>query len=167
MPGIFRIRHLIFVALIMTVLNACVPSKEKSIVFQDLRTENIVNPVGLEVPDPGFSWIVIAGDYNRSQSAYLLEVASSPGILEAGNADLWSSGKVESGQSVLIPYRGRKLETGRIYFWRVKIWDEEGKQSSWSDTQHFEMGLLNGDDWKNAEWISAPLRPDRLCEPSC
>jgi len=40
------------------------------------------------------------------------------------------------------------------YYWKVRIWDEENIESSWSPVQTFEMGLMNESNWEDAKWIS-------------
>ncbi len=41
-----------------------------------------------------------------------------------------------------------------IYYWKVRVWDEHGIESDWSEPSSWEMGLLNQSDW-GAEWINA------------
>ena len=33
-------------------------------------------------------------------------------------------------------------------YWKVRIWDEKGNVSSWSQPAYFSVGLLSMDDWK-------------------
>ena len=46
---------------------------------------------------------------------------------EAGKV-IWDSGKVKSGNSVLIPYSGQTLKSFGHYEWKVRAWDEKGAQ---------------------------------------
>ena len=39
----------------------------------------------------------------------------------------------------------------RVY-WRVKVWDQDGQPSAWSEPATWSMGLLHPEDWK-AKWI--------------
>lgn len=60
---------------------------------------------------------------------------------------MWDSGKVafdspvnENAWSEDIPYGGSVFASGRKYWWRVKLWDDEGKEGDWSEEEaHFEM----------------------------
>ncbi|MGI6128315.1 MAG: family 78 glycoside hydrolase catalytic domain, partial [Planifilum sp.] len=51
-----------------------------------------------------------------------------------------------------VAYEGEPLESGKRYYWRVKVWDKHGSSSEWSEPVWWEMGLLNESDWQ-AEWI--------------
>ncbi len=42
----------------------------------------------------------------------------------------------------------------RIY-WQVRVWDESGNESGWSETAFFEVGLLTKEDF-SAQWIGFP-----------
>ena len=57
----------------------------------ELRTEYRVNPQGIDVPDPRFSWILETDDptvRGLAQSAYQILAASSAEMLDAGHGDL-------------------------------------------------------------------------------
>jgi alpha-L-rhamnosidase len=64
----------------------------------------------------------------------------------------WDSGKINSDESVLQEYKGNPLQSTSRYYWQVKVWDAQGKESAWSEPAFFEMGLLYSGDWK-AKWI--------------
>src|SRR5687767_1937550 len=71
-----------------------------------LRVESLVNPVGIDVRQPRFSWIVESPERGTRQEAYQILVASSPDKLARGQGDLWDSGKVASAENAQIPYDG-------------------------------------------------------------
>ena len=85
-------------------------------------------------------------------------VASSPALLAEGRADIWDSGKVISAQSALFPFAGKKLASGEICFWKVRVLDKDDQFSAWSSTAHFSMGLLEPGDW-TGPWIKHPTAP--------
>ena len=121
----------------------------------DLRCEYRRNPLGIDERQPRLSWRMESPDAKAKalrQSAYQLIVASSAQGAASGRGDLWDTGKVASDQSAQVVYAGKALTTSEPVFWRVKIWDQAGQPSAWSDTTHWSMGLLNADDWK-AKWI--------------
>jgi alpha-L-rhamnosidase len=126
-----------------------------------LRCENLSNPIGIDSKQPYLSWELIAAGRNISQTAYEYNVSSSPEFSKKS----WTSNKVNSDQSVNIPYNGEALQSGKKYFWRVRVWDNKGKVSAWSATASWQMGLLQPSDWK-ASWIKASFPEDNVHRPS-
>lgn len=121
-------------------------------IINNLLCEHLKNPIGVEVFQPRLSWRMEDSLRGARQSAYRVMVASTPVKLSGEDIDLWDSGKVMSGDSVLIPYEGRKLNSRQRCFWRVLVWDGNDIVSA-SETAFWEMGLLNKSDWK-AQWIT-------------
>lgn len=134
-----------------------------SLTFDKLLLNSKTNPTAIESEAPLFSWVANAEGYNKSQSAYHILVASSVDKLNETNADLWNSSKVESDKSTFVTYQGKPLKQLQTYYWQVKIWDESGHASDWSDIQKFEMGLMNEANWGEAKWIS--LNKDTRTSP--
>jgi alpha-L-rhamnosidase len=132
-----------------------------SITPVSLLCENISDPMAIDVLNPRLSWINIAGENDRGQkqTAWEIRVASTGEKLLSGNADLWNSGKVESDESVNIPYGGQMLSSGIDCFWQVRVWDRDGQISGWSEPAFWGMGLLDSGDWQ-AEWIGAPWQDE-------
>lgn len=130
------------------------PSRESCTVGR-LRCEHMIDPCGIGTGAPRLSWVISSGERNQVQTAYQVLVASRPELLTEKKADRWNSGKVMSPQSVLVPYQGEALSSRDLCWWKVRIWDRDGKSSSWSQAARFEIGLLSQDDWE-AAWI----RPD-------
>jgi alpha-L-rhamnosidase len=116
-----------------------------------LRCEYLVNPLGIDAAIPHLSWQSDNTERNWKQSAYQILVASSPEQLSSGSADVWDSGRRESGDSVGIPYAGPELQSRRRYYWKVRVWDANGQSSESSEAAFWEMGL-HPSDWK-ASWI--------------
>jgi alpha-L-rhamnosidase len=117
-----------------------------------LRSEYLVNPLGIDTVAPHLSWQSDNAEPNWAQSAYEIFVASSEQKLSGGKADIWDSGKISSAESVGIAYRGPALESRRRYYWKVRIWDGAGQESNSLEQAWWEMGLLHATDWK-AKWI--------------
>ncbi len=117
---------------------------------KELTTEHKNNPVGIDVTKPRLSWKVKATGVNVLQAAYSIRVASNDKFSTSGI--IWESGKVSSGESILQEYKGPVVESGKRYFWQVRIWDNKGRSSRWSPVAYWEMGLLSPSDWK-AKWI--------------
>jgi alpha-L-rhamnosidase len=119
----------------------------------DLRCEYLTNPVGIDVRQPRFSWVLEDSDRGELQSAYQILVATSPQRLARQQGDQWDSGKVASDHSIQVSYAGKPLASGHIYYWAVRFWDREGRASAYSEPASFAMGLLSRDDWQG-KWIS-------------
>ena len=117
-----------------------------------LRCEYLENPLGIDVAAPHFSWQSDNTERNWKQAAYELLVASTDEGLRAGKADIWDSGRVDSGESVGIVYRGPALESRKRYYWKVRVWDAAGQVSESAEGTWWETGLLHPTDWK-AKWI--------------
>lgn len=128
----------------------------------NLTCEQETDPVGIETLQPRFSWQTQALVRNYEQSAWQILVADSPEKLDAGNGNIWNSGKTDGSASVLVPFAGKKLKSGKSYFWKVRSWSREGIVSTWSPIGRFAMGLLVEKDWSGAKWIA--LEKDKTNE---
>ena len=118
----------------------------------ELLTENKTGPIGVNVIRPRFSWQILSDKNNSMQSAYEIKV-------ESGGSTVWDSKKILSEQSVHVIYDGKSLESNKKYSWQVKIWDNNGRNSSWSQPAFFQMALLNKTDWK-AKWIEPDFQEE-------
>ncbi|WP_315822266.1 hypothetical protein [Paraflavitalea speifideaquila] len=78
---------------------------------QNLTTENLVNPIGLDITQPRFSWQLLSTKRNVMQTAYELKVATNPAIK---GKDTWTTGKINSDLSVLIPYAGAPFNPAHV-----------------------------------------------------
>lgn len=127
------------------------------VVVAQLICEHSVNPIGIGVVKPRLSWKLSSVQQGERQTAYEIRAASSEALLHSGRPDLWNSGKVNSGQSVLVTWNGQPLASRSEVFWQVRVWDKGGQPSAWSEVASFELGLLNpASEWK-AHWITADL----------
>ncbi|KPM30518.1 Alpha-L-rhamnosidase [Croceitalea dokdonensis DOKDO 023] len=150
--------------LLLVVLLACKENAPKqTLAFTKVTTDYKVNPTALENEKPQFSWVMQAEGFNRSQTAYHVMVATSKELLDKEAPDMWNSKKVDSGQSTFVAYNGTALQPLQTYFWKVKIWDEEGKPTDWSPVQRFAMGLMHEKNWESAKWIT--LNEDTRSSP--
>lgn len=118
-----------------------------------LRCEYLENPLGIDAATPQLSWQSDSTERNWRQSAYQILVASSADRLHDGKADVWDSGRQNSGESVGILYGGPRLESRKRYYWSVRVWDANARMSESMEDAWWEMGLLDKSDWK-AKWIT-------------
>jgi len=127
----------------------------------NLLCENRTNPLGMDVTMPRFSWQLVSDKRNEMQAAYRIEVSENSGF----HGQVWDSGKIRSDSSVLVEYKGKPLQSGKRYYWRVRVWDNYGKGSDWSQTAWWQMALLNTNDWQ-AKWITPGYPEDTINRPS-
>ncbi|GEC70957.1 alpha-rhamnosidase [Flavobacterium flevense] len=125
----------------------------------NLKVENAVTPIGLDVSQPVFSWQMKTSSKNRGyyQNAYQIIVTNNLGD------EVWNTGKVKSGVSINIKYKGENFKSTTLYYWTVNVWDQKGKK--YSAKSWFETGLLNSKmvtnldsdkettAWSGAKWI--------------
>lgn len=140
-----------FVAIFSTVSQA----NTESVAFHpmDLRTEYLFEPSGIESAAPRFSWRIESGRRGAIQTAWQIRVGRSSESLVHGAAELWDSGRIEGNETNQVAYGGQSLESGMECFWQVRVWDEKGIASDWSEPARWSMGLLSKQDWK-AHWIA-------------
>lgn len=139
------------ILVLFLIVASCVsnnPIENDILEVKNLQLEYQKNPQGIDVEKPRFSWILEGDGRNRSQLAYQIVVASDKQKLDTGDWDIWDSGKVSSNATNQIAFSGKELTSNSDYFWKVRIWDESGNQSNWSDTANWSVGLLNFSEWK-------------------
>lgn len=113
-----------------------------------LRCEYLVDPIGIDVAQPRFSWRLESADPVRGLKQSAWQVA----VEQAGGELLWDSGKVASDESVNRTYAGKTLKSNQDCRWKVRVWDQTGRAGPWSESARFVMGLLQPDDWQG-DWI--------------
>jgi alpha-L-rhamnosidase len=121
-----------------------------------LQTDNLPTPLGIDDRTPHFAWQLSDTRQAALQTAYRVEVATTRELLVAGKPDAWDSGRIDSGQSLGVVYRGAALEPSTRYYWRVLAWDKDGKPYPASEVSWWETGLLDPGSFRNndrAKWI--------------
>ena len=113
-----------------------------------LRTEYLVNPIGIDIRHPRLMWNCDGG---TKQTAYRI-VAKSDG------ETVWDSGKVAS-ESMHADYTNHLASRQRVE-WGVTLWDENDAECKSSETAFFETGLLSASDF-TAKWISGNYRVNK------
>ena len=130
-----------------------------------LRCEYKTDPMGIDVAKPRLSWQLNSNEKNVLQTSYEVRVSDSQAALAQGKT-VWTSGKQISDESTHVEYAGAALQSGRAYYWQVRVGDNHGHISEWSQTARWEMGLLGPTDWK-AKWITPNLvEDDKKSNPS-
>ncbi|MBC8001828.1 MAG: family 78 glycoside hydrolase catalytic domain, partial [Opitutaceae bacterium] len=135
----------------------------------NLRCGAWLNPLGIDDPNPRLSWQVEStnpGERTQSQTAYQIQVATSPTSLAGDLSDLWDSGKVVSEQPLNVPYAGNVLTSVQQVFWRVRAWDQNDLASPWSPVATWTMGLVNTNDWQGG-WLVGSASSQNLSVTGC
>lgn len=139
---------------------------------QRLRCEYAVNPLAIDVEAPRLSWEVQDSRRGAYQSACEIQAARGATDLVSETNLLWNTGKLDSMQSIHVPYAGTEPGAGQRVFWRVRTWDGAGAVSPWSEVAFWQRGLKRAEDWK-ARWITldekregpAPIFGDWIWHP--
>jgi alpha-L-rhamnosidase len=105
-----------------------------------LRTEYQVNPVGIDVLQPRFSWQIKANVRDISQIAYEVRVALTFDKVKNGDPLFWTSKKVTSDESNQVVYEGPALKPGKRYYWTVRVWDNQNHITDWSPISIWKWG---------------------------
>lgn len=112
-----------------------------------LKTERLVNPLGIDIKQPSLSWICQDG---ITQTAYEIEAVSDGRII-------WNSGKVSTNKMQVT--FGEVLESKQRVSWKVRLWDEADTVREWSEEAYFEAGILDAAQFV-AKWINPELVSD-------
>ncbi len=138
--------------LVLGLYTAC--SRDSFPVIPDKLTCNFTDcPMNIGSDGPGFSWQLISELRNQSQSACRILVSDNQEDLSSDVGNIWDSGPYQSTQSILVKYAGPELKPAQTYFWKVKVWNQDGAESGWSKVATFHTSLFSQADWKNAQWI--------------
>jgi len=114
----------------------------------DLKVDGKTDPLAT-LAAPRLSWRIESDQRGVRQTAWQILAASKPELLEAGKADLWDSGKTATERSPFARYAGKAPGSGRLCYWKVRVWTDGEKPSEWSKPAFWELAP----DWKGAKWI--------------
>ena len=109
--------------------------KKQSLILQnDVLTEGRYEIAKVQSENPLFNWILD----NRSQNtiAYQILLSSNRAGLKQNKGDHWDSGKIYSHQSSTL-YKGNPLQKNKVYYWKVRYWENEDQSSGYSEPQAF------------------------------
>ncbi|HEY8284891.1 MAG TPA: glycoside hydrolase family 78 protein [Chloroflexota bacterium] len=106
-----------------------------------LKFEYRHDALGIGAARPRLSWTVVTSLAGWYQAAYAVEAYEADGSLRE-----WTD-RIESDQSVLVPWPFAPLMSRESRMVRVQVWDAEGRSSGWSESYPVEAGLLHADDW--------------------
>ena len=92
----------------------------------------------VQTQKPLFNWILD----NRSLKSIAFQILVSSNIkaLSKNQGDLWDSGKITS-QKFSTYYQGLPLQKNKVYYWKVRYWENDKQTSDYSDPQAFVIDL--------------------------
>lgn len=154
-------KKITFLVLVALLFQFCVKERSGRIQVTDLKCNNLTDPAGTE-KIPVFRWTLVSSERGASQTAYQLVLDRDERNLSREKDCIWNSGKVFSDESFGVRFAGDDLKPSQKYYWKVRIWDNNGKPSEWSRTAFFITGLFENTDWLGAEWIGFEEIPDSL-----
>jgi len=106
---------------------------------------------------PRLSWIVATAMAGWRQVGYEMQTYGSDGRLRQ------QTGRIESDQSVLVPWPFEPLSSREHLTVRMRVWGSDGQPSAWSTHASVEAGLLHTDDWiarfVTPDWEEDTSRP--------
>jgi alpha-L-rhamnosidase len=119
-----------------------------------VRFEHHREPLGIGETTPRMSWVVRTNLPGWRQAAYELEIAPETG-------PVWSSGRVDSADSVLVRWDAPELRSRERRDVRVRVWGVGATEpSAWSEGAVVEAGLLRPADW-TARLVQPALPADQ------
>src|SRR5216683_5863099 len=106
-----------------------------------VRIEQRPETLGLGTAEPRLSWIVETTASGWRQVAYEIEALEDDGQVRD------HTGRIESDESVLVPWPFAPLRSRERLVARVRAWGSHGEASPWSAFYPVEVGLLSPEDW--------------------
>lgn len=135
-----------------------------SFFLDELKCENMINPLGIDNTAPHFSWKLKGEGWKGGQTSYEIQVATDSLLLVRDEANLWKSGKQKSDISVMVPYQGLPLASRSLCYWRVRAWNEKKQVSKWSPVARFSVGILSKDQLHGV-YIGSSSDGGKVCAP--
>ncbi|MBB4908535.1 family 78 glycoside hydrolase catalytic domain [Actinophytocola algeriensis] len=121
-----------------------------------LAVEKKVQPVGIDLRHPRFSWVIETRARGVEQRSYRLRVSSA-----GGGRPVWDSGVVRSRESANVEYRGPALAAATDYTWHVDVVTTHGEAAA---DATFRTGLPAQRDWAGSTWIGNERVPDEATD---
>ena len=135
-------------------------ANSQTLKVQELRCAYLQNPIAIDHAKPMLHWKLISNQRGVMQTAYQILVSDDSLSLLKDQGNIWHTGWVNSSQSIQIAYAGKALVAAKKYYWKVQVKDNKGNTSAWSAMANWRMGLMQKEDWKNAQWMAYALLPD-------
>ncbi|HEX3075246.1 MAG TPA: family 78 glycoside hydrolase catalytic domain [Lachnospiraceae bacterium] len=119
-----------------------------------MKCNRIENPIGYTLDKPRLSWIT-EGEGATTQIGCQVQVAEDKAFLNI----LFDSGKKDDIDSISFPLPVN-LEPCTIYYWRVRVWTDNGDVSSpvsWFETSKMDQPWVG--KWITPDWDDRSIHP--------
>lgn len=113
----------------------------------NLKTEYLINPIGIDVKNPMLSWNAEGG---VKQTAYRI-------VAEKDGSVVWDSGKVSTDK--MNAEYPKELSSRDKIIWNVILWDENDQEGE-KNQASFEIGLTKKSDF-TSKWITGNYRVNK------
>ena len=118
----------------------------------DLKSEHLVNPIGIDVKAPRLTWKINDSRRGAIQKSYDICVGTDSAKVAAGKGSYWKTGKINSSSQMVV-YDGNQLKPYQKYYWLLKVWDKNNQKIKSEKLASFEMGMMDINNWKGS-WVS-------------
>jgi len=119
-----------------------------------LKCESQNNPIGIDFPNPHFSWKLTDRNYLKQKNVRILVAQNKEDLLRKKNL-LWDY--QSDTEEMQTRYMGQELESRKVYFWKIELTTIENVLLH-SPIQSFETGFMDKNCWK-AHWIKISEKP--------
>lgn len=106
----------------------------------EILTSNKYEISKIQTKTPLFNWVL--DDKSKQSISHQLLVSSSIELLNKNKGDYWDSGKINSTVFSQL-YAGSELKTEKVYYWKVRYWEEEQEVSAFSEAKAFVIDQDN------------------------
>jgi alpha-L-rhamnosidase len=134
------------------VLEHANPMTDPILEFFDCLCEGEHSPLAIANPTPRLSWKVRNARKGDYQKAYQVQAVFPALHAFDFHSPSWDSDRVDSSQSLWVPWGANPLPPKTTCHWRVRIWNADNEISGWSGVQTFQTGLYERKQW-SGEWI--------------
>ena len=145
-----KTKKLIAIFFLSLLFNLCAQNNDP--IIYELKSEYLVNPIGLDNKKPRLSWKIKDSRRGAIQKSYEISVGTDSVKVALGKGSHWNTGKIDKDKQLVI-YNGNKLEAYHKYYWSVKVWGIDNKEIRANYIASFEMGMIDIKNWKGS-WIS-------------
>ena len=134
---------------IISVFLICLMQSAYALEVSHLKTMAYRNPIGIDVVEPTFSWVLTSDQRGVVQETYSIRIATDRNFQDI----VWQSGTISSQESVDVPAKGFSTSPRTRYYWQVSVTDNKGNTATSAENAYFETGLGSEAGWGEAKWI--------------